>query len=577
MDLTLVFCPNLFVDMLYVMALIAFLPILTAIVMMVVFSLPAKKVMPGAWFMAAIIAYFIWGVEIRHILASTIFGFLSAFNILIIVFGAILLLNTLKKDGAMAVISRGFYGISKDRRIQAIIIGWFFGSLIEGAAGFGAPAALAAPLLVGLGFPALAAATITLVFNSTAVSFGAVGTPIIGGLSAALKDTVVLQLGEQAWLPFLQEIGIWSAILHFIVGSFVPLMALCLLTTFFGPREKRGLKYGLQAAPFAIFSGLAFTIPYLLTALFLGPEFPSLVGALVGLPIVLLAAKNNFLTPKEPWDFPPKEQWENGWKELESKTIENTQKDEKEKSTIPLWLAWTPYFLIILILIITRIPGLGLKNILLAQVIRWADILGTGINYSLPYLYLPGIIPFVLVAVIAAFIFQMSFKRVKQAWAATFRQLSGAAIALFFVIAMVQVMAQSGVNLKGLEGMIMTMASAAAQVMGGIWLIASPFIGALGSFVSGSNTVSNILFASFQYEVAMYLGISTVIVLALQNIGGAVGNMIAIHNIVAVCAVVGLVGVEGIIIRRNFVPLVIYTLAVGLLALVVVYFGLGGV
>ena len=182
------------------MALIAFLPILFTITMIVVFSLPAKKVMPGAWLVAAIIAYFIWAVEIRHIIASTIFGFLSAFSILIIIFGAILILNTMKKSGAMDVISQGFCGISKDRRVQAIIIGWMFGSLIEGTAGFGVPAALAAPLLVGLGFPALAAAMITLVFNSTAVSFGAVGTPIIGGIGAVIGETV--------GLAFLHTVGI---------------------------------------------------------------------------------------------------------------------------------------------------------------------------------------------------------------------------------------------------------------------------------------------------------------------------------------------------------------------------------
>ena len=135
------------------LAMVAFLPILFTIVMMAVFFWPAVKVMPVAWVVALSIAYFVWGMEPLRLAASTVYGFLSAFNILIIIFGAVLILNTLKKSGAMAAINNGFYGITTDRRVQAIIIGWMFGSFIEGAAGFGTPAALAGPLMVGLGFP----------------------------------------------------------------------------------------------------------------------------------------------------------------------------------------------------------------------------------------------------------------------------------------------------------------------------------------------------------------------------------------------------------------------------------------
>ena len=403
---------------------------------------------------------------------------------------------------------------------------------------------------------------IALVFNSTAVSFGAVGAPIIGGIGAVIGETV----GP----AFLHTVGIWSALFHFIIGSFVPLMALCLLTIFFGPSGKKGIKYGLQAAPFAIFSGFAFTAPYLLIAVFLGPEFPSLLGALIGLPIVLLAARNNFLTPKNSWDFPIKEQWEKEWKGIELK-MSKDEENKNEKKKMPLWLAWSPYFLITLIIIITRIPGLGLRNILLAQTIQWNNILGAGINYSLPYLYLPGIIPLVLVALIIIFIHKMPFEKVKHAWSVTFRQMFGVAVALFFAVAMAQVMIQSGNNLKDFDGMMVIMAMAAVQITGMAWPIISPLVGALGTFVSGSNTISNVLFASFQYEVAGQLGLSKVIILALQNVGGAIGNMISVHNVVAVCATVGLIGgAEGIIIRRNFIPAVIYALAVGLLALLVV-------
>ncbi|WP_031515632.1 L-lactate permease [Desulfofalx alkaliphila] len=554
-------------DNLFLMALIAFVPILFTIVMMTVFSWPAKKVMPIAWILAVVIAYAVWGVEFNRIIASTTFGFLSAFNILIIIFGAILILNTMKNSGAMASINRGFYGISADRRVQAIIVGWLFGSFIEGAAGFGTPAALAGPLLVGLGFPPLAAVMIALVFNSTAVSFGAVGTPVIGGVGAAMQDTVASILGQGNHYVFLEQIALWSAIPHVIVGTFLPLLAICMLTAFFGPKEKRGVKYGLAAAPFALFAGLSFTVPYMFTAYFLGPEFPSLVGALIGLPIVLLAAKSNFLTPKDTWEFPSKDKWDSNW--------EGTFKVEKDEDSgnMPLWLAWTPYVLIALILVVTRIDAIGLKAILQAQSIGWANIMGSGINYTLQYLYVPGTIPFILVAIITIFLHKMPAEKVKDAWVSTFKQLTGATIALLFAVAMVQVMTQSSVNLKGIDGMMITMASATSELVGAAWPLVAPFVGILGSFMAGSNTVSNVLFSSFQFEVAQQLGISGVAILALQNVGGAIGNMVCVHNVVAACATVGLVGVEGVIIRRNAIPCAIYAFVVGLVGLLLIYGG----
>ncbi|MBF7084050.1 L-lactate permease [Desulfallas sp. Bu1-1] len=549
------------------MALVAFIPILFTIVMMTVCSWPAKKVMPVAWVLAALIALFVWGMEPLRVMASTVYGFLSAFNILVIIFGAILILNTMKKSGAMAAINRGFYGITPDRRIQAIIIGWVFGSFIEGAAGFGTPAALAGPLMVGLGFPPLAAAMVALIFDSTSVSFGAVGTPVIGGIGSVMKSTVMERLGDGSFLPFLKQVGLWSAIPHAIVGTFLPLLAICMLTAFFGPKEKRSFKYGLAAAPFAIFAGLCFTVPYIITAAWLGPEFPSLVGALIGLPLVLMTASRGFLVPRDRWEFPAKEQWEENWKGMAGPGA-------GEQSNMPQWLAWTPYVLIALILVLTRIPEFGLKEILSAQEIAWKNILGSNINYSLQYLYLPGTIPFMLVAVITIFLHKMPGDRVREAWGATFRQVTGPAIALFFAVAMVQVMVQSSVNLKGIDGMMITMSKATAMVVGGAWPLVSPFVGILGAFMSGSNTVSNILFAQFQFGVAGQLGHPGVVMLALQNVGGAVGNMICVHNVVAACATVGLTGVEGVIIRRNFIPTVIYAVAVGIFGLIVVYGGL---
>jgi len=551
-------------DSLYLLAFVASIPILFTIIMMAVFSLPAKKVMPFAWLISVVIAYFIWYVDVNHILASTIYGFLSAFNILIIIFGAVLILNTMKTSGAMTAINRGFSHISNDKRVQLIIIGWMFVSFIEGAAGFGTPAALAAPLLVGLGFPPLAAVMITLVMDSTSVSFGAVGTPIIGGISAVMQDIYSGQYGHDAWLSFIHEVSVWSALFHFIPGTLVPLIGICMLIIYFGKKEQR-FKHIAEIIPFAVFSGLAFTVPYVTTALLLGPEFPSLLASIIGLIIIISATKYKILIPKSNWDLIPKNSWPDYWKGSEVIAM-----SEEKNTHMPVWKAWIPYVLIALILIATRIPHLNIKGFLLNQKIEWTNILGTGINYSLPYLYLPGTIPFMLVALIMILIYKMPISKVKTAWIGTAKQLTGAAIALFFAVAMVQVMVQSEINLKGIDSMMIIMSTAASRIAGEAWILASPLIGVLGAFMSGSNTVSNILFAAFQYEVAQQVNIPPAIVLALQNVGGAIGNMICVHNVVAACAVVGLIGREGIIIRRNFIPVLIYSAIVSIIAMLVI-------
>ncbi|MEW6625049.1 MAG: L-lactate permease [Bacillota bacterium] len=548
---------------LIILGVIAFIPILFTIVMMTVFSWPAKKVMPLAWIIACFIGAIVWGMSIIQLAAATIYGFLSAFNILIIIFGAILILNTLKQSGAMAVINRGFCGITTDRRIQAIIIGWIFGSFIEGASGFGTPAALAGPLLVGLGFPPLAAVMIALIFDSTSVSFGAVGTPIVGGIGSVMNTPQILEkLPEgMSFTQFISQVGLWSAIPHVLVGVFLPLLAISILTLFFG--EENSIKPGLEAAPFAVFSGIAFVIPYILTAAYLGPEFPSLVGAMIALPIVLIAAKKGFLIPKNKWDFPIREKWDKSW-------LGTVKQDKEEQSEMALWLAWIPYMLIAILLVITRIPQLGLKALLTSYALGWENILGSGINYSIQYLYLPGIIPFTLVAIVTMLVHKMTIKKVREAWVNTVYQLVPATIALIFAVAMVQIMVQSNINTNNMEGMMLTMSKAVAGIAGSSWPVFSPFVGILGAFMSGSNTVSNILFSQFQFGVAEQLEISKTIILGVQNVGGAVGNMLAVHNVVAACATVGLMGVEGIIIRRNFIPAAIYAIAVGIFGLIAV-------
>lgn len=169
------------------LALFAFLPIFVAGVMLVGFRIQARIAMPVTYLITVVIAMALWGMSGNRVIASTIQGLIQTAGLLWIIFGAILLLNTLKHSGGISAIRSGFAQISPDRRIQVFLIAWLFGSFIEGASGFGTPAAVVAPLMVAVGFPALAAVTFGLIIQSTPVSFGAVGTPLIVGVQSGLN------------------------------------------------------------------------------------------------------------------------------------------------------------------------------------------------------------------------------------------------------------------------------------------------------------------------------------------------------------------------------------------------------
>ncbi|MBI9035228.1 MAG: L-lactate permease [Bacteroidales bacterium] len=544
-------------------AILAFSPILLTIILMVGFNWGAKKALPLALLLAITIAFGVWKIDLHHILGYSVFGFLKAFDILIIIFGAILILNTMKISGAMAAINNGFNGITTDRRIQAIIIGFMFGAFIEGAAGFGTPAALAGPLLVGLGFPPLAAAMVALIYNSVPVPFGAVGTPISGGAMVTLEQNLAgVGANVEGFKLMLTK---WIAIPNAMVGIFIPLLGLMILTRFFG--KDKSIKPALAAAPFALFAGLAFVIPYVLIAATLGPDLPSLLGGFIGLGIVIFAAKRGFLVPKKKWDFPAKSEWESSW--MSNETIQ-----EPSQTKMSLFKAWLPYAMIAIILVVTRIPSLGLKSLLASQTLSLSNVLGIdGLNYVLKWAYLPGTIPFILVALITNLMYRMKTKEIVSSWKTTFKQINGAAIALLAGVAMVQLMLKSGTNGAELESMLTVMANSIADLAGAAYPVISPIVGVLGSFMSGSATVSNLLFASLQFETASILQIPEVLIVAAQTSGAALGNMICINNVVAVCATVGCVGAEGSIIRRNAIPAFIYYLLIMLIIVVLISLG----
>ncbi len=545
------------------LSLLALTPILVVAVLLVGLRLPARKAMPIAYLGTLFIAALIWKVRIEVLAAATVQGLILSVSILYIVFGALLLLATITGSGAIVTIRFSLMRLSRDRRIQAIIVGWLFGSLIEGASGFGTPAAVIAPLLMTLGFPAAAAVMVGLIVQSTAVSFGAVGTPILVGIAGGLDAPLVTEYVASRGLSFswlIDDISFKVSLIHALCGLIMPLVLCGMLSRFFGPQRR--FRDGLEIWPFAIFSAAAFSLPYVICARFLGPEFPSLVGAAVGLAIVVPVTHRGWFCSNCSWEFPVRELWCKDW----TGQIDSEEEKVEMNPSMSSFRAWFPYALVALLLLITRIPALGVQAWLQYISIGSSNFFGTNIGQRIQPFYLPGFM--FLVTVFFTYIFyRMSVPQILESWRKAGSQIFSAALPLMFAVPMVRVFIQSGsdYNLSGIESMPLLLAEASADITGTAWPLLAPWIGALGAFVAGSNTISNLMFSLFQFSTAERINVLPTLIVAAQAVGGAAGNMVTVHNVVAVCATVGLLGREGDLIRKTIIPMSIYCIMAGLL------------
>ena len=551
-----------------ILAILSLLPIISVAVFLVLLRWPASRAMPIAYIVAAALAFFIWQIPGTKILAASFNGLWVAGTLIYIIFGAILLLNTLVQSGAISTIRQGFSDITPDRRIQVIIIAWLFGSFIEGSAGFGTPAAVAVPLMVGLGFPAMAAVVAGMIIQSTPVSFGAMGTPILVGVNNGLSAdpamaAYALERGFAEWDQFLAFIATKVAFLHAIAGTFIPLLVASIMTRFFG--KNRSFADGFKVWKFALFAAFSMTIPYVIVAYQFGPEFPSMLGGLIGLGIVVTTARMGFLMPKEDeiWDFDEKSKWDAEWSGAMLHDPDNSAPSEKPMSIVR---AWSPYVFVAGLLILTRLPEMNLEGILRNSnpfiTWQWPQIFGSDITASFQPLWSPGTI-FIIVSFITIMLHGLKISEYKIAVNKSLKTLIPASTALVFTVPMVQVFLNTTGGGTGYETMPIALANGVADLAGQAWPFFSTFIGGLGAFVAGSNTVSNMMFSQFQFSVGQQIMADPTCIVALQAVGGASGNIICVHNVVAASAVAGIIGKEGAVIRKTLLPFFYYALITG--------------
>ncbi|MFC4544282.1 L-lactate permease [Halosolutus amylolyticus] len=577
----------------------AAVPLVVVSVLLVGLLWPATRAMPIAWLSALAVGFFVWEMPITWLAAATIEGVITAIQILFIVFGALVLLYTMLRAGAFDVLNGGFATISEDRRVQVVLIAFFLSTFVEGAAGFGSPAAVVAPLLLGLGFPALAAVVAALIGHIIAVTYGAVGTPIIVGIREPVASVSSIRSAIEAEgltaTEFAVNVAAWAATYHLLVGFVMPLFVVGMVVYFFDEPGNRSIRPALEVWPLCLFAGFAFVIPYWLSAWFISAEFPALVGSMVGAAITIAALREGYFLPEEEWTFPEQEEWPDHWvgsiQPSEARSVLAGSHD------ISLLRAWSPYLLLLGLLICTRVfdplPGLlqgepvqlfsARISLTLGTIttgvgeftvglfrFEWANILGTELGNGIDFTYVPG--TWLLVSAIAAIgLFDMDRTQVREAWLGATAKLVSPLIALVFVLAMAHVMLQSGSHADGVDSMIVVLGTATANLFGPAYPLVAALIGALGAALVGSNTVSNLTFGPFQFVAAQRLGLSHELIVGAQAVGGAIGNLVAIHNVVAALATVGLIGEEGRVIRLNLVPLVYYTVFVGVWALLFTY------
>ncbi|MFZ5807209.1 MAG: L-lactate permease [Verrucomicrobiota bacterium] len=546
------------------LAFFAFFPIAFALFRLYATFIPFPHIgpfpIPFGCMVTAVVAVTIWQVSALQVVAGAFQGLFFCAEIIFLLFSAILLVQTLRQSGVFTVFGSEFAVISPDRRIQMILIAWLFGSGVEGLFGFSATGAACALLMVGIGFPPACAVLMAVMGPMTASAFSSLGTPITLGVAGGLQDPMILrQLSEMGWSldEYLRHTSTLVGILHGIAGTFMPSMMCVLMCRFFG--KKQSWKEALDILPFSLLAGIAFTVPFTLTAVYLGPEFPPIFGAIVGLVIVSSAAKLQFFVPREVWDFPTRRAWPKHWF--------GGKFHPDPIAKIPRWKAWLPFVVLFLLLTLTRWRGSPISEYLRAQSWTWKNVFGSSVTIQSQFLYLPGIY-FLLVSAMCFFLYRLPQERISKAFTSwtlpiTFMTLQFAP----FVMMMAGIYFNTGVNNAHFSSMPDAIASYAAQLPGaerwGAFL--SPFLGAAGAFYSSNNIFGNAIFASFQHTFGQHFNNAGSLFLALHIVGASACNIISIHFLSGTCEAVNMPDWSSPTGRKTAAPMLIYLTLVGLI------------
>jgi lactate permease len=508
--------PELFI------ALLAAVPLLLIVVLMLFLHWPAARAGAAGLFTALALALAVFGYGERvypdlgrsaAVAGALVEALFTTATILWIIGPAIGLYNLQKVTGGIEVLRHWLGKLSTDPRMAALLVAWFFALFMEGAAGFGTPIALAAPFLVSAGFKPVEAVALALIGHSVGVSFGAVGTPILPQVEAT----------GLSGLELARATGVYHALLGWVMLA---------ILVFFVTRTGGPGSRSKSIWAWAVLAAAAFLVPFFLISRFVGPELPTLGGAFIG-GTLFIGAMLVSRRRTETGEIIP----------------------APNAAGLSFLRAAGPYVTLIALVLLTRLLP-PIRDTVFAVEWKWSWS-GVFSGAFRPF-YHPGTLLW-LAFFAAIFWLRASPHQVHSALGKTLRQLTLVTIALAAMLGLARIMVHSG--------MIELTAIAVAGIAGGAWPFFAPFIGVLGTFVTGSATTSNILFTDFQATAAENANLPVAKIVGAQGFGAAVGNIICPHNIIAGGATVGLKGEEGVVLRRTLPACLLYATLGGLLAL----------
>ncbi|TCM21730.1 lactate permease [Novosphingobium sp. PhB165] len=497
------------------MAGFAILPILLLVLLMTVLRWSAAVAGTVAAVAAATVAVvvFQFGETPADLAGPILEAAFTAATILWIIFPALSIHEYQTHTGATGVIGNWLSSISDSPAATALLLGWFFALFLEGASGFGTPVAILAPMLVALGVSPSRAVLTALLGHVVAVSFGAVGAPMVPLLEAGLLDE--------------RRLALEILLLHACLGWVMTLLVVRYAAV--GPAIA-GAAGANDATPmarrFALVAAVCFFGAAAVVAMLTGAELPALGGALLGGALFVAWLRRG-----------------------------PSASSRSGPGVTAVLMAGLPYIVLVVLILGSRLIG-PLRTALRADRIEWTYGTGFG-DVMLPF-YHPGTM-LMAAFLVTAVVHRSSPRLVGTSMVAAARRLPQVAIALVAVLTLARFMVHGG--------LIDALAVGVTTLFGRLWPLAVPLVGALGSFVTGSGTASNIIFANFQVAAADAVRMPHGLALAGQSVGSAIGNIIAPHNIVAGTATVGLVGREGETLAST-VPICLgYVAAAGVLVL----------
>lgn len=568
----------------YVSALFAAIPIIVLLLMLGVFRTAAHWAALAGLVSALLVALIFYGMPFGLATSSALYGAaFGLFPIVWIVINALFLHNLTLETGRFDVVREALASLTTDRRIQALIIAFAFGALLEGIAGFGAPVAITAAIMASLGFRPLYAASIALLANTAPVAFGSLGVPVItlGGLVAPIVGN--------------EDVGFVTDQLSAMIGRQLPIFSL--IVPGFMIFVMAGWRGMMQVMPAVLTAGVSFAVTQFFVANFIGPALVDVLAALVCLGAMVLLLR--VWQPATAWRF---EEESDGTGRGDRDAAEGDAPQAYESETGPerrqrgsagagsatgisTFQGFLPYLILVIVVILSRIgdlfPGLPtalnfteLLNLatfeipwpgLHEQVVRVPPIVTEATPY--PAIFVLNILStagsvVLFASIIAGFVMGAGIGTQLRVYGETLNQLKLAILTIAMILAVAFVMNYSG--------MTSTLGLAFAGT-GLLFPFFSAFIGWLGVFLSGSDTSANALFGPMQTVTAQNLGIEPALAGATNSSGGVMGKMISPQNLSVGASAIGEVGRESDIFRMTIKWSLMLTTAMGIIAMIQAY------